>query len=81
LIEAGFIQLNLSPCGVDEHDEDVSKIVAFTYNVKILERGITESGRRDRGRMFVGFTTMQSVSFNTDVVMSNLDQSEVCNIM
>ena len=37
----------MSPCGDDEHDEGVSKIVAFTYNVKILERGITESGRRD----------------------------------
>jgi len=62
LIEAGCIQLNLSPCGDDEHDEGVSKIVAFTYNVKILERGITESGRRDRDRMVVEFTTTYAIS-------------------
>jgi hypothetical protein len=81
LIIAGCIQLKPSPCGDDEHIGGVSKIVVVAYNVKIFERGIADRDHRGRGRMFVGFTTMQSVSFNTDVVRSNLDQSEVCNIM
>ena len=38
-------------------------------------------GRRGRGRMVVGITTMQSVPITTDVVSSNLDQGEMYNIM
>jgi hypothetical protein len=75
LIIAGCIQLKPSPCGDDEHIGGVSKIVVVAYNVKIFERGIADRDHRGHGRMFVGFTTMQSVSFNTDVVRSNLDQS------
>ena len=75
MIIAGCIQLKPSPCGDDEHIGGVSKIVVVAYNVKIFERGNADRDHRGRGRMFVGFTTMQSVSFNTDVVRSNLDQS------
>ena len=39
-------------------------------------------GRRDRDRMVVDLQLlMQSVPITTDVVSSNLDQNEVCNIM
>jgi hypothetical protein len=41
-----------------------------------------EKGRRGRDRMVVGFITpMQSVPITTDVVSSNPDQSEECNII
>jgi len=85
LIEAiaGCIQLNPSPCLDNKHDGGVSKIVDFAYNVKIFERGIADRGRRDRHRMVVEFIQlhMQSVSILTYVVSSNLDHSEVQNIM
>ena len=39
-------------------------------------------GHRGRDRMVVGFTTTYAISAcTTDVVSSNLDQSEVYNIM
>ena len=59
---AGCIQLNSSSCGDDEHDECVSKIVSFAYNVNIFERGIAARGRRDRDHMVVEFTTTYEIS-------------------
>jgi hypothetical protein len=59
---AGCIQLNLSLCDDDEHDEGVSKIVYFAYNVKIFERGIADRGSRDRDRMVVEYTTTYAIS-------------------
>jgi hypothetical protein len=39
-------------------------------------------GRRGHDRVVVGFTTTYAtVSITTNVVRSNLDQGEVCNIM
>ena len=64
MIEAivGCIQLNSSPCGDDEHDEGVSKIVSFAYSVNIFERGIADRGSRDRDRMVVEYTATYAIS-------------------
>ena len=59
---AGCILLNSSSCGDDEHDECVSKIVSFAYNVNIFERSIEDRGSRDRDRMVVEFTTTYAIS-------------------
>ena len=39
-------------------------------------------GRHGLDHMVIGFTTTYAISsYPTDVVSSNLDQSEICNIM
>ena len=48
----------------------------------VRTHNFSSGGHRGRDHVVVGFTIhAQSVAITTDVVSSNLDQVEVCNIM